>query len=719
MRLFKMSLAPQMAIATLLGIVCGLFFGDLCDVFAPWSLAYIMLLKITAIPYLIGAIIHGVGQLSSTQAKQILKRGIIFIGIAWAINVGVIYLINYGFPKAAGSHVTGYVSTEVSHLNFAELLIPDNIFYDLSNNIVPAIVIFSLLIGIALMQLKEKQTLMYSFGNLVDALTRITSWIARITPFGTFIILANQVGTIHLSTVKQVSTYIILYILGVGLVVFWIFPRVTRMLTSVPSYRWLQQMFPILLLAYTTNMVIVCLPYIIELLKKETQLLDPMDEKAQNQIQGTVSVVFNLPLGSLFITVFIFFISIFYSFPLGIGDQFELFVTAFLTSLGAVGLGSWINSLTFILDSLGLPNEAVNIYLTTLPFTSGFQSMLSSIEVASISLFITLSCRRMLILKWKRIIREGLFTIIPVLLIFGGIRAFDPLPRIHNEIKSIYELKICSSIPVTVHKTIPEGLSKGSTKETLDRILQMQVLRVGYNPHVSPFCFFNFDGDLVGYDIAFAYELAFDLGCRLEFIPMSYSHMVEELDAGLYDIAMSSVSINEEKLKDLSFTSPYLSSRLAFVVQEGNRKSFETMDRIRQDASLSIAVLKGSSFEIVAKEVFPGNQLILLASYEDYTQCSGKVALLWEERKAISWIVFHRNYRLVFPDPLLGNDSIGYAIAGNSVRFQNYLDQWLELKKGQGYVDRQYDLWIKGKTEIVAPQEVRWSIVRDVLHWVP
>ena len=67
-----MSLTLQMAIATVLGILCGLFFGDLCDIFSPYASAYIMLLKITAVPYLIGAIIHGVGQLSSYQAKQIL-----------------------------------------------------------------------------------------------------------------------------------------------------------------------------------------------------------------------------------------------------------------------------------------------------------------------------------------------------------------------------------------------------------------------------------------------------------------------------------------------------------------------------------------------------------------------------------------------------------------------------------------------------------------------
>jgi hypothetical protein len=61
---------------------------------------------------------------------------------------------------------------------------------------------------------------------------------------------------------------------------------------------------------------------------------------------------------------------------------------------------------------------------------------------------------------------------------------------------------------------------------------------------------------------------------------------------------------------------------------------------------------------------------------------------------------------------------LGYAINADSPKFLNYLNQWLELKTNQGFTEKQYDLWIKGKTEIAAPQEKRWSIVRDVLHWI-
>ena len=43
---------------------------------------------------------------------------------------------------------------------------------------------------------------------------------------------------------------------------------------------------------------------------------------------------------------------------------------------------------------------------------------------------------------------------------------------------------------------------------TIERIQQRGMLRVGYNADAVPFSYFNDAGELVGYDVAFAYDLA-------------------------------------------------------------------------------------------------------------------------------------------------------------------------------------------------------------------
>jgi Na+/H+-dicarboxylate symporter/ABC-type amino acid transport substrate-binding protein len=700
-----------MVLGTVLGILAGLTFGDYCNIFAPWTSAYIMILKITTIPYLFIAIIHGIGQLHTSQALQILKKGLLFIAIAWAINILMIYAAVFLFPHAGGFSLTHYTSSNPTALNFSELLIPENIFYSLSNNIVPSVVVFSLLVGISLMHIKEKAPFMRIMEALVDSLTKITSWISRITPFGTFLIIAYQVGTIQLSTVKQVSTYIIVYILIICLIVFWIFPRLVSSLTNIRAYRWIKDLSPILILGYTTNVVIVCLPFIIELIKRELQHFFSTDERTQSQIQGIVSVTFNLPLGSLFITIFIFFISIFYGSFLNFTGQLQLFISSFLVSLGSVGLGSLINSLGFILATIGLPQEAVTIFLTTLPFTSGFQAMVSVMEIASLSLLITLSCHRLMVFKFTRLVRKSLFTAGPVLLLLIAIKSHNPLPSIQNCTPSIYEIEAPSSI------ILSQGVPSQRQADSLYEILRTKNLRVGFNPNISPFCFKNQWGQLSGYDIAFARQLGQDLGCEVTFVPMNYDTIAEQLQRGEFDIAMSAVSINEDRLEKIYFTEPYLESKLVFVVKEKDHKQFSKPNAVEIDRHVKIAVFKGSIYECIAKTLYPNHRLVTIDDYEKFPDTDADI-LLWAEIQAIAWLTRHGGYTLITPDPSLGIDLFSYAIPQGSDVFLNYLNLWLTLKKNEGFSQHQYDLWILGKTETINPPEQRWSILRDVLHWI-
>ena len=711
-----------MAIATLLGICVGLFFGERCSLLHPYASSYVMILKITAIPYLIVAIIYGVGMLNRAQGMQILKKGSLFIGIALFINISIIYLMNWTYPEAEGPARTGYVLKEVPTLNFADLLIPDNIFYDLANNVIPAVVVFSLLIGISLIYLAEKQTVMMGLQTLLDSLTKVTSWIARITPIGTFLIMANQVGTVQISTIQQMSTYIIMYILGTLVVTFWIAPRLASILTPMKAITWVKNLIPVLVLGYTTTLTIVALPYIINIIKKELQMLYPKDENVQTQIQGTVSIIFNLPLGSIFTAAFVFFIAVFFSTHLTLADQVKLLFTTFLTSLGAVGLGSWINSLTFILDALGLPVDAISLYLTVVPFTAGFQTMVSVMLIATTAFLIMLAGRGLLTHNWKKIVFGGAFTIIPVLLLFGLLRTFDPLPKIRNTSKTIYDLEIESDAVVRVLKkqeAQPANSESTPEQRTLQKILETKKLRIGYDPNSAPFCFFNKHDKLVGFDVAYAYQLAYDLGCdHIEFIPIIHGKLGEQLENRVFDIAMAAISFSEERLKKMCFPKPILEAKTVFVTRDKHRKKVATLDRIKADRSLKIAVLVNTGYEGIAYEQFPHHEIILLESYEEFDKDDPPAdILIWEEQEAIAWTVAHPHFQVVYPKPDLGKESLGFPIRYGDPEFLCYMNSWLTIKENEGFHSEQYDLWILGKTQKAAPLEPRWSILDNVLHW--
>ena len=710
----KLNLSLQMFIATFLGIGLGIFIGDYCSTFAPIAKAYIMVLKITAVPYLIVAIMRGIGQLLPEQSVNLLKKAIIVILGIWAINILMIFLTSSVFPVAPGSRISSYNPKEPAPIDFSELLIPDNIFFDLANNIVPSIVVFSLIFGIALMHNSSKSSILTSLEHVQSLLSKVTGWIAKITPFGTFFIIANQFGTIDLSTIKQVSTYIILYVTCLAIVTFWIVPQLISTLTDISSKKWLNVIGPVLILAYTTNFVIVCLPFLITALEKLTKDdYKIQDSRAIGEIQGLVSLIYNLPLGSLFITVFLIFLSVMYKAPFDFISYCKLFLTTFLTSLGAVGLGSWINSLSFLLSSFLLPQDSINFFLTSLPFTSGFQSMVSISQIAFISFLVTLLSAKAIKMQWMKFTKGFAFCFIPLVIFFQLLKIYNPFPPIESRAKSIYDLSISSSVPVT----IVDKAEQQDATNTLETIKSSKVLRVGYASKQAPFSFKNSYGELVGFDISYAHQLAYDLGCELRLVPLSYEELTSQVKTGLYDIGMSCISLNESRIQNAYFSTPYLSSQIVLVMKEHLKKKLKTSSRLLGDTKLTIAAVKGTSYAELLPKLFPDHKHVLIDSYNTFSQKSPADVLLWNEYESIAWILKHRNYRIMLPSPAIGQDTLCYILRQGDNQLLEFINNWLILKKEEGFFNHQFNLWVLGKTDSIEVKTRRWSVIKDVFHW--
>ena len=90
-------------------------------------------------------------------------------------------------------------------------------------------------------------------------------------------------------------------------------------------------------------------------------------------------------------------------------------------------------------------------------------------------------------------------------------------------------------------KAPPANRTEGAGETTFERIQRSGTLRVGYNSAAFPFCYFNEQGELVGIDVAMAYELARSLDVKLWFIPFAWDGLRADLGAGRFDIAMSGI----------------------------------------------------------------------------------------------------------------------------------------------------------------------------------
>lgn len=157
----KLSLSAKIMIGMGLGFAAGIFFGEYCASLQIVGNAFIQLLQMTILPYITVSMILGIGGLTSDQAKLMAKKTGLLLLLFWGISFVMVLLLPLSFPEweSAAFFSSSIVETP-KKVDFLSLYIPSNPFSSLANNVVPAVVLFSILMGIALMGMEKKGALL-------------------------------------------------------------------------------------------------------------------------------------------------------------------------------------------------------------------------------------------------------------------------------------------------------------------------------------------------------------------------------------------------------------------------------------------------------------------------------------------------------------------------------------------------------------------------------
>lgn len=125
------------------------------------------------------------------------------------------------------------------------------------------------------------------------------------------------------------------------------------------------------------------------------------------------------------------------------------------------------------------------------------------------------------------------------------------------------------------------GSSGGSEEgDLLAQVKEEGTLVVGTEGTYPPFTFHDESGELIGFDVEIAREVAERLGVEAEFLETQWDAMFAGLDAGRFDMVANQVGINEERKESYEFSDPYITSAGVLVVAEDNTEitSFEDLE---------------------------------------------------------------------------------------------------------------------------------------------
>jgi ABC-type amino acid transport substrate-binding protein len=216
-----------------------------------------------------------------------------------------------------------------------------------------------------------------------------------------------------------------------------------------------------------------------------------------------------------------------------------------------------------------------------------------------------------------------------------------------------------------------------------------------------------------------AHALASDLGVKIEFVSFDRHLLAEQLVQDCFDVVMSGLVGTLERSEAMQHTTPYMDVTLALGVPDYRVRKFRTMDSVREIQKLTIGYTD-LSLGLVTRleEALPNATLIQLPNSQQFFQhdFSGFDALFISAESGSAFTLLYPEFEVVIPDDLRVQLPLFYAIGGGDTEMRSFLQHWVDLRRRDGTMQEFYEHWILGKN--AAPKLRRWSIVRDVLHWI-
>ena len=722
---FRVPLATQVLLALVLGAMTGLFFGEIVAPLELLGRIFILLLQIAVIPYIVVSLITGLGRLSYDDVKSLAVKGGGVLVVLWGIGIVLVVLLPLSYPDWPTQSFFRKSEIEPGVApDFLRLYIPSNPFFSLANAMVPAIVLFSILFGLAVIGVKHKELIIEPLSALGETLARISGFVAKLAPIGVFALIASMTGSMSFEELARLQVYVVVHVLMALVLALWLLPALASSVTPLRHGDILRLLRTPLVTAFATGSTLVVLPLLAENCKSlvaEARIRRGMDEEeAESSVDVLIPTFFSFPtVGNVVALGFVLFAGWYIGSPVSPADYPAVVLGGIASLFAGVVL-----AIPFVLELAELPRSLLQVFLSLDVIGGRFTTLVSAMHYTTIALIGTFGLQGMARLRVVPLVRTIAIAIALVFAVLVGVRAFYTYVVVvpYTKAEALKGLSLLRQPqPAVIHKTMAAPTKQRQQSRSYSQILESKVLRACYLDGNFPLSYFNSQGDLVGFDIEMAHRLAMRMQVTLEFWPVTHLGDVPALlEAGYCDVLFNSVAMTMRRVKHAAQTDPFNTVTMALLVPDHRRDDFRTWAGIRQQGEISIVT---SAFQSLPQAIWarmPDATIELLTSMEEqqaYFESKGERAdaFLDAAEEGAAWTILYPRFTVVVPRPVV-QVPIVYLVARNNPSLLRVMNAWLRIETHTGGIEELYDYWIQG--EIGSAKPPRWSIVRDVLHWV-
>lgn len=240
--------------------------------------------------------------------------------------------------------------------------------------------------------------------------------------------------------------------------------------------------------------------------------------------------------------------------------------------------------------------------------------------------------------------------------------------------------------------------------DTLSRVVDFKVLKVGMSGNQPPMNTKNREGGLMGFDVDLAKAMAAAMKVQLDIKVMPFGELMTALEDDKIDMVISGMAITPERTEMVSFVGPYMMSGKSILTKNSVlAKMSETAEFNRKD--LKLVALKGSTSVTFVKAAAPQAQLIEVADYDE-----GVAMLIGDKADAmvadmpicILTVMRHPGAGLTTLERPLNIEPFGIAISKDDPQFLNLVQNYLDAYGKTGVMTKLRKKWLEDNSWIAA-----------------
>ena len=382
----RQSLALQIFLGMVLGILVGGIFGKEVQGLKMLGDIFLRLLQMLVVPFVFTVLLTGTASIGNPKdlgrvgvKVLLLYEATSLIAIAISLSVALAIQPGMGLPKLAGAPPKPPVAMDFKDLFMT--FIPSNPFDAAARGDMMQLIVFSLFFGVALGMIKNRVPVVLQVLEQVnEGLISLVGIVMKLAPYGVFGLMTWTMSTYGLPVLIPLAKYLIGIAISITFQIFIVSGFLVWLFTRLNPVTFFKHCWEAMVVAFTTCSSAASLP---------------LQFKAAQENLGIEKRVwaFTLPLGSMnqdgtamYQAMAAVLIAEFYGVELSFGKLFVILMTALLASSGTFAVpGAGLITLAIVLRSAGLPLEGIALVAGVDRIADMFRTTLNVLDDLSVT----------------------------------------------------------------------------------------------------------------------------------------------------------------------------------------------------------------------------------------------------------------------------------------------------------------------------------------------